>query len=135
MDEYGHTTEIETRFRDLDTNGHVNNAVYVSYLEQARAEYFDDVIGVPLADAEIVLARLTLEYDAPISLGDAVTVHTRVPDLGESSFVMEYAVEAGDRSAATARTTIVPFDPEAETARQLPEAWRDAIRDHEQSGG
>lgn len=135
MKGYDHATEITTRFRDLDTNRHVNNAVYVSYLEQARAEYFSDVLEVHLADAEIALVRLELEFEAPISLGDTVTVHTRVPELGGSSFPMEHAIEAGDRLVATANLTIVPFDVEAESARPVPDMWREAIRNHESLGG
>lgn len=131
MDGYDHATEITIRFRDLDTNRHVNNAVYVSYLEQARADYFADVLDVPLADAEIALARLELNFEAPVSLGEVVTVYTRVPDLGGSSFRMEHAVETGDRLAATADSTVVPFDVESESARPLPDAWREAIRSHE----
>lgn len=131
MDGYFHATELAPRFRDLDTNGHVNNAVYVSYLEQARSEYFDDVLDVPLADAEIVIVRLELEYVAPISLSDAVTVHTRVPDVGTSSFPMEHVVVANERRVATASVTIVPFDLDTESARPVPEEWRESIRRHE----
>jgi acyl-CoA thioester hydrolase len=131
MDGYDHATGIDTRFRDLDTNNHVNNAVYVSYTEQARAEYFADVLGVPLADAEIALAYLELEFEAPIALGDTVTVYTRVPRLGESSFPMEHDIAVDGNLAASASVTIVPLGPDGESARDVPEAWRDAIRRHE----
>jgi acyl-CoA thioester hydrolase len=134
MDETDHTTEIGTRFSDLDTNGHVNNAVYVSYAEQARAEYFAEVVGVPLADAEIALARLTVEFEAPISLGDTVTVQTRVPRLGESSFPMEHDITVDGRPAASVSVTIVPLAPDGESAREIPETWRDAIHSHESLG-
>lgn len=131
MDRFDHVTEFDVQFRDLDTNAHVNNAVYVSYLEQARAEYFADVIGVPLADAEIVLARLTIEYEAPIAFDETVTVYTRVPDLGTSSFPMENIIETDEGSAATAELTIVPFDLESDHARPIPQEWRDRIRAYE----
>jgi len=39
-----YTTEIDVRFRDIDAMGHVNNAVYATYIEQARTEYFRDVL-------------------------------------------------------------------------------------------
>lgn len=135
MDEFDHTTELGVRFRDLDTMGHVNNAVYVSYLEQARAEYFEDIIGVPLADAEIVLAELAIEYEAPIALKDTVTVFTRVPELGESSFPMENVIKTDGDRAATAELTIVPFDLDTETPRPIPSMWREHIRQHENLDG
>jgi acyl-CoA thioester hydrolase len=128
---YDHATEIGVQFRDLDTNRHVNNAVYVSYLEQGRAEYFDDVIGVSLAEAEVALARLEVEYAAPLSYGDRVTVYTRVPSLGTSSFPIETLLETDGDVAATAEATLVAFDPDSESARPLPERWRDGIARHE----
>jgi len=131
MDGYDHETEIGTRFRDLDTNGHVNNAVYVSYLEQARAAYFADVIGVPLPDAGAVLAELSVTFEAPISLGDAVTVGTRVPAVGDGSVPIENAVHADGELAATAEMTLVPIDEETGDARPVPDRWRERIRRHE----
>jgi len=131
VDDYDHATEIGVRFRDLDTNNHVNNAVYVSYLEQARAEYFDDVIGVSLADAGVALASIEVEYSAPVAYGETVTVHTRVPDLGRSSFPIENVVETERGTTATAEMTAVAFDPAAERSRPLPEAWRERIARHE----
>lgn len=131
MDDYGHATEISTRFRDLDTNRHVNNAVYASYLEQARAEYFADVVGVPLAAAGVAMVELSIEFEAPITLDETVTVHTRVPRLGESSIPMEHVVAGDDGRAATAELTIVAFDSEAEQARPMPDEWREGIERHE----
>ena len=130
MDAYGHSTEIRVRFRDLDTNGHVNNALYATYLEQARAAYFADVIGVPLADAEIVLARLTIEFEAPIEFEDGVAVETRVPSVGDSSFPMEHVIRVDGALAATADSVVVPFDLDTGSARPVPSAWRERIRRH-----
>lgn len=135
MDEFNHATEIEVRFRDLDPMNHVNNAVYISYLEEGREKYFEDIIGTTLEDAEIVLAELSIEYDAPITLEESVTVHTRVPSLGDSSFRMENLIETGGGLAATAEMTIVPFDVETERSRPVPSAWRERIRSHENLDG
>lgn len=131
MEEFDHATELGVRFRDLDTMGHVNNALYVTYLEQARAEYFSDVIDVSLVDAEIVLARLTVEYESPIDLNESVTVYSRVPTVGESSFPMEHAIRADGTLAATADSVIVPFDLDAGSARTVPSSWCNHIRHYE----
>lgn len=131
MHGYDHATQIDVRFRDLDPLAHVNNAVYVSYLEEGREQYFEDVLGTTLVDGQIVLASLAIEYEAPISLGERVTVHTRVPELGGSSFPMENAIETDGDLAATAELTIVPFDADAERSRPIPDAWRERIRRHE----
>jgi acyl-CoA thioester hydrolase len=62
MDEFGYTTDIEVRYRDLDTMGHVNNAVYATYLEQARMDYFRDLLGLTMDDVQGVIAHLEIDY-------------------------------------------------------------------------
>lgn len=52
-----YTADIPVRFRDLDPMKHVNNAVYATYLEQARALFYEDVVGVALSEIETVLYR------------------------------------------------------------------------------
>lgn len=131
MEEDDHSTTIRVRYRDLDTMNHVNNSVYVTYIEQARAEYFSDVIGVPLDEANIVLATLTIDYKNPIESDEEITVTTSVPTLGESSIPMEHTIHTENDIAATSSTVIVPFDREAQSPRPIPEAWRDRIQRYE----
>ncbi|XVH31972.1 acyl-CoA thioesterase [Haloferacaceae archaeon DSL9] len=125
------TTEVPVRFRDLDTMGHVNNAVYATYLEQARVDYFRDVIGEGLHEVNSVLATLSIEYRRPVQLADSVTVSIAVPQLGKSSIPMEYEIRAGGELAATAETVQVAVDPETERSRPIPASWRDRIREFE----
>jgi len=125
MDE--HVTEIGVRFRDIDAMQHVNNAVYVTYLEQARAEYFREVVGAELSGIDTVLASLEIDYRRPVELADRVEVGLTVPELGESSIPMEYEIRTDRGVAAEAETVQVAFDPEAESSRPIPEAWRSAI--------
>ena len=139
---------IDVRFRDLDPMGHVNNAVYATYLEQTRAAYFDRVVGVPLPEAPTVLASLEIDYQAEITITDAVVVRSRVTDLGTSSIPIEYEVvtrpradgsgnldgeSAGnsDELAATATTVQVTYDTDEGDSIPIPEAWRDRIADYE----
>lgn len=120
--------ELPVRFRDLDPMGHVNNAVYATYLEHARARYFRDVVGEALHRADTVLAHLAIDYLAPVDLDDdAVTVSMRIPELGESSIPMEYEVQVGPTVVATAETVQVTYDRAAGGSKPIPEAWRTAI--------
>jgi acyl-CoA thioester hydrolase len=132
MGEDDHSITIGVRYRDFDTMNHVNNSVYVTYLEQARAEYFSDVIGVPLDEANIVLATLTIEYKKPIEPDEMITVTTRILNLGKSSIPMEHEIHTESDLAATSSTVIVPFDHETESPRPIPATWRDRIRRYEQ---
>jgi acyl-CoA thioester hydrolase len=131
VDDFAHETTVQVRYRDLDTLSHVNNAVYASYLEQARSEYFEGVTGVDIRDGEMVIARLAIDYRAPVTAADgAVTVGTSIVDLGGSSMTMDQRVVAGDTVAADASCTVVAVDPEG-GSRELPGAWREAIEDYE----
>jgi acyl-CoA thioester hydrolase len=126
--EYQFQTEFRVRFRDIDAMGHVNNAVYSTYLEQARADFFREVLGETLSEVGSVLASLSIDFRAPIDPDDRVTVHLTVSSLGTSSITMAYEVRRGDGAvAATAETVQVVYDRESESSRPIPDAWREAI--------
>ena len=133
MSEYTHETVIDVRLRDIDFMGHVNNAVYATYLEQAREAFFRDVIGESLVDADTVLASLELEYARPIEADQRVAVGLRVPTLGDSSLPMEYELSADGERVATARTVQVVVDRTSGRSRPIPSGWRDRIAGHRRS--
>ncbi|WP_254546599.1 acyl-CoA thioesterase [Halomarina pelagica] len=127
-----YSTTIQVRFRDIDAMDHVNSAVYATYLEQARAAFFRDVLDERLDRVDTVIARQEIEYRHPIDLGDAVRVDVEVSRLGESSVTMTYEVYADGDLAATAETVQVAYDRETERSRPLPAAWRERIAAREE---
>jgi len=127
MSTFEYETEIQVRFRDVDAMHHVNNAVYATYLEQARVDYYADVLGVGLDDIDTVLVNLEVDYRSGIELDDAVTVAMGVRDIGKSSVTMGYEVRVGDRVAATAETVQVYVDPDGDGSRPLPADWVDRM--------
>ena len=120
-------TDLEVRFRDLDAMGHVNNAVYATYMEQARVEYYAEVLDVGLADIDTVIAHLEIDYERPIELGEAVVVRIDVGTIGRASFPMAYEIVADGHVAARAETIQVFWDRESGTSRPIPAEWRDDI--------
>jgi acyl-CoA thioester hydrolase len=124
------STTVEVRWRDLDAMNHVNNAVYFTYLEQARVHYLRELGLVPSVPAGIgfILAEAWCQFKHPLTLGERVTVHIRVSELGRSSFVFKYRIESEDgHLAAEAHTTQVRYDYENEHSVPLSDAWRRAI--------
>lgn len=125
---------LEVVWRDLDALGHVNNAVYFSYLEYARIKYLQE-LGLAfrdLQDVGFILAEATCTYHSPLSLGERVTIWVRVSEMRTSSFVFEYRVEGGDgRLVATARTVQVCYDYAAGRSVPIPDRWRAAITAYE----
>lgn len=123
-DSYDYEVSIDVRLRDVDFMGHVNNAVYATYLEEARETYFQDVVGVSLTDVGTVLATLEIEYERPIDAESSLVVALRPGALGRSSLPIEYEIRADGDRAATARTVQVLVDQESGASKPLPDEWR-----------
>lgn len=124
------TTTMPVRFRDIDAMGHVNNAVYVTYLEQARVVFFEEALGLSVRDAGSVIASLSIDYERPIELGDEVSIGIGVGDIGRSSVPMTYEIRSNGERAATAETVLVLIDAETGSSRRIPEPWREAIAEY-----
>lgn len=131
MAEFSYEYEVPVRFQDIDAVGHVNNALYVTYLEEARISYMEEVIGVETTDSGTVIAHLEVDYRRPVSDEDHVTVALRTGDLGESSIPMVYEIRAGGDVVATAETVMVTTEYGTGETRPIPEAWRTRVRAHE----
>ena len=103
---------VEVRYSDVDAMNHVNNAVYVTYLELARLRLWRERFGFTGSAREIpiILARVAVDYRAPIGLEHPVEVGLGVSEIGRTSFTFRYRVEAAGRLAAEARTVQVSFD-------------------------
>ena len=120
-----YTVDIDVRFRDIDALGHVNNAVYATYVEQARTRYFRDVLEIDISQSSNVLASLSIDFRRPIELPDEdVTVTVELADLGRSSATMTHEIRVDDAVAAEAEATIVALDPETGKPAPIPEEHR-----------
>ena len=116
------------RFRDLDPMGHVNNAVFLTYIESARAAFLHHLGAVQtLEDLAIIVARIEIDFRAPVRFGDEVEVSVRVSRFGEKSFDLEHELRVGDTLAAEAKTVLVTYDYERREPVAIPEAWREKL--------
>lgn len=131
MTDYSFSVDVDVRFRDIDAMGHVNNAVYATYMEEARTAYFDAVLDTSLAAVNSALANLELDFRRPVELGDEVTVAVRVPELGTSSIPMEYEIRADGAVAAVGEAVQVTLDDETGESRPIPDEWREQIEAYE----
>jgi acyl-CoA thioester hydrolase len=118
---------VEVRFRDCDPMGHVNHAVYFSYLEQCRFAFWRHVTGREAGPgAGIILVRAECDYRAPAYFGEALDVHINVAEIGRSSFALVYEVlnAATGQKLADARTVLVAYDYGAKETRPLTSEMR-----------
>lgn len=107
--------EEEVRFRDLDALGHVNNAVYLTYFEQARLAYFQHLGWTWPPRAEewfFILAEARCTYRSPARLGERLRIAVGVVDVGRSSFRMGYQITEmlSGRLVAEGETVQVAYD-------------------------
>ncbi|WP_144925150.1 acyl-CoA thioesterase [Halorubrum salsamenti] len=123
-----YTTEIDVRFRDIDAMGHVNNAVYATYIEQARTTYFRDVLDADISSLATVLASLSIDFRYPVELTDeTVTVEIEIANLGSSSVTMTHEVRTGGEVVAEAEATLVSLDPDSGEPAPIPDEYRSTI--------
>lgn len=132
-DEFRHRTRVEVRFRDIDAFGHVNNAVFASYTEQARVRYLRDVLDAdPVGRMPLILAMLKIDYVAPIMFGTTLEIGSRIDWLGRSSIAMSHLLASEDaREHARVTSVLVTYDYETARPMPIPEAWRSRLTDHE----
>jgi acyl-CoA thioester hydrolase len=119
---------IEVRWRDLDSSRHVNNAVYLTYLEEVRTEWLEHVLGSSSSVHEFVLARIAIDYRRELTLEDEVVATCRLERIGTSSVgtVEEIRTAAGEL-AAEAEAVVVAWNQSEGTSRPLTGAERSAL--------
>jgi acyl-CoA thioester hydrolase len=131
---------LEVRFRDCDAMGHVNNAVYLTYLEQTRFHHWRALrrrsgrpepksrgaAGIakeaitsqaaPGASAGedvpgVIVARVEIDYRRAAKFGDVLRIDVGVAAIGRTSFTYEYEIlDQSGALIANAKTVIVRFD-------------------------
>jgi acyl-CoA thioester hydrolase len=114
---------IPIRWRDVDNYGHVNNAVYLTYLEEARDRWVRDTLG---ADVDFVIVRIVIDYRRELSQDDdEVTVSCRGVGYGTSSIrTTERITAKAGWVAAESESVIVAHDRGARSSRPLTDAER-----------
>jgi acyl-CoA thioester hydrolase len=114
---------IPIRWRDVDNYGHVNNAVYLTYLEEARDRWARETLG---PQVDFVIVRIAIDYRRELSQDDgAVTVTCRGVGYGTSSIrTAEQIVAKAGWVAAESESVIVAHDPDARSSRLLTDEER-----------
>jgi acyl-CoA thioester hydrolase len=104
---------VDIRWRDLDAFGHVNNAVFLTYLEECRDAFLRLYAGDPPEQSEYMLVRVAIDYRSQVMMDDeAVEIEVRVSRVGSSSVTLSERLFAGTelRLAAEAETVVVRYD-------------------------
>jgi acyl-CoA thioester hydrolase len=131
MTDYNFTHPIEVRYGDLDPQGHLNNARYLTYFEQARIFYFVKLglfrQGQSFLDIGVILADVHLTFHAPVLFGMDIKVGVRTIRLGNKSFTVEQAVidNTTGKHLASAQLVLVTYDYHTGQTIPIPSEWRE----------
>ena len=121
------STDIVVRFRDIDSMGHVNNAVFLTYFEEGRKAFLFEVLNiVNPADYPFILAHIDCDFLKPVRLGDSLTLLVWIGEIGNKSFTFKYQlVDPRDTSATYGKGTsiMVYFDYRANKAVPIPDGF------------
>jgi acyl-CoA thioester hydrolase len=128
---------IEVRYGDLDPQGHLNNARYLTYFEQARVQYFIELglftKGQSFMEIGVILAEARVTFHAPVHFGTTILVGVHADRLGNKSMTFEQNIINSENSEvlASGQVVLVAFDYHTNATIPLPDIWRDRISQYE----
>lgn len=133
MEGYRYVQPQEVAFRDLDAFGHVNNGVYLTYIENARIGYARQVLGIEsLEGLLMIVASVKIDFRSRANLGETLEIGARTTRVGTKSFDLEHEIRAEDgRLVVQAQSTLVAFDYDADSTMPIPPEWRARIEHYE----
>jgi acyl-CoA thioester hydrolase len=129
-----HSSKIYVRWDDLDGFGHINNAVYLTYIQEARADFTwfsRQKVGKSPLLADMVVARAEVDYIEPIYEGGMeIECQIWITRIGNASFEMEYEVIHDGVIRARAKTTQVAVSLETKRSRPLSDEEREFLSEY-----
>ena len=113
------------RFRDLDALGHVNNAVFLTYIESARVAFLVGLgAATTLEDMALIVARIEIDFRAPVGFGEEVEIEVRASRFGDKSFDLDYELRVDGKIVAEAKSVLVGYDYDKGETVTIPDDWR-----------
>ena len=137
MSEFRFFHPIEVRYGDLDPQGHLNNAKYLTYFETARINYFVHLglftPGHSFMDIGVIMAEARVTFHAPVQYGTPVKVGVRTSRLGNKSMTVEQNIANAetDEVLASGQVILVAFDYHTNTTLPIPKEMREGISNFE----
>lgn len=130
--DFKHKTTIQIRYKDVDIQGHVNNANHITYFETARVNYFNDIlIKNDWNKNGMILAKTIIDYFEPIFMDDKVFCYTKITSFGTKSFEITNIITktkgTEEIKCAEGKSVIVCFNYEINQTVEIPAEWKEAV--------
>ena len=137
MDEIRFYHPMEVRYADIDAQGHLNNAKFLTYFEQARVRYFEHLglfsKGQSFMDIGMIVADIHIKFRAPVFLGAPVQVGVRTESIGNKSITLRETVADAETGKlfADGMVILVAYDYHTRQTTPVPESWRQKLVQYE----
>lgn len=133
---FRHCLPVQIRFTDIDLLGHLNNNVYLTFMDLAKIRYFSDVQGrdINVNDLCMVVVNINCDFMSPSFLADSLEVWTRVTRIGERSLHLEQRIVDANtgETKCIGRTVMAGYDPETLQGAPLRADWVEMTEAYEQ---
>ena len=119
--------QLQPRYSDYDSRGHVNNAVYLTYFEIGRVYAWLKAVGH--ADPNFIIAEARITYRSPALLGEPLVIEVTTSEIRSKAWVWSFRVldERDDRLIAEGATTQVSYDYREHKSVPIPDDLRAAL--------
>jgi acyl-CoA thioester hydrolase len=138
ISDYKYKTPIAIRFSDIDAVGHVNNAIYLTYFEVARLNYWKEIISWNLRENGVIVGRSEVNYLKPITLEDEIACYVRTTRIGNSSFDMMHLLVRitpnGEEICTTGKTVCISYDYSLNKSVPIPQKEREKMIAYDEPG-
>lgn len=126
---------IQIRFGDIDSFGHVNNAVYLSYLEMARVALSHEMYGVESStDFPFIIGKIEVNYRRPLLLTDLAECRISVGNMSNSSWEYLYQIVGKDGTLFTeAKSIQVYYDYGTGKSAKIPDEFRNTLKKYQKT--
>ncbi len=132
---FHHSADIQIRFNDIDMLGHVNNAKLQEYFDLGRMHYLQRIFGRKMftGDEAIVVASIKTDFLQPVFLSDKIEVTTAVISLGGKSLkmVQHLRIKHGTEPKVVCESVMVAIDKHLGQSMEMPEEWKELIKQFE----
>lgn len=122
---------IQIRFNDIDALGHINNNIYLSFFDLAKADYFDKMRGsaVSWTEGAVVIARLEIDFLAPTFYKEEIVVESKIVRIGNKSgeFIQQLKNKTTGSVKCICKSIFVYIDAESQKPTTVPHAWRELV--------
>jgi acyl-CoA thioester hydrolase len=121
--------KIQVRFADLDILGHVNNTIYLSYMEMARIHYFNKLLGEnwDWQSFGMIIVKNEVEYIKSIRLNDEPLIHVYTEAIGNKSFTLIYEFYVRESLYTKGRSVQACFDAKVGETIVIPEQLKSSL--------